>query len=101
MDQQNDFMMPELFQGAAMQLLAIGTDDFADKDFGGCVNGDLLHLQVVDMKGEVLMQVVGGDSVEVAEQLVLGCLQNLSIEHLGALHLRPLNKGLQVRKGKE
>jgi len=100
MDQENNFMT-ELFEGMAMHLLAIGTDDFGDKDFAGCRMGDLLHLQVMDMKGELCLQVVGADSVEVAEQLVLACLHNISIEHLGALHLRPLNRGLQVRKNKE
>jgi len=29
---------------------------------------------------------------------MLACLQNVSIEHLGALHLKPLNSPLQVQK---
>jgi len=96
---ENDFMTA-FFQGAAMQLLNIGSDIFDDKDFGGCMLGDLLHLQVLDMKGEVCFQVVGNSAGEAAEQLVLACFHNISIEHLGALHLRPLNRPLQVRKQK-
>jgi len=100
MSQESGFMAA-LFEEAALQLLAIGTDDFGDKDFEGHTTGDLIHLRVRDLKGEVCLQVVGRDSAEIAEQLVLGCLQNISIEHLGALHLRPLIRGLQVRKKKE
>ena len=99
MDQEDDFMAV-LFEEVAGQLLNIGTDDFGEKDFVGCKMSDLLHLRIKDMKGEVCLEVVGRDSVEIAEQLVLACFHNISIEHLGALHLRPLNRGLQVRKEK-
>lgn len=100
MNQGNDFMS-QLFEGVAMHLLQVGTDDFGDKDFEGCRMGDLLHLRLRDMKGEVCLEVVGGDDLELAEQLVLACFHNISIEHLGALHQRPLNRGLQARKEKE
>ena len=99
MNDENDFMAA-FFQEAAMQLLNIGSDNFDDKDFGGCVMGDLFHLQVLDMKGEVCFQVVGKNGSEAAHQLVLACFHNISIEHLGALHQRPLNRPLQVRKEK-
>ena len=100
MDQEDDFMAM-LFEDVAMQLLAVGTDDFGEKDFVGCKMGELLHLRLKDMKGEVCLEVVGGDSLEIAEQLVLACFHNISIEHLGALHLRPLDRGLQVQKEKD
>ena len=100
MNQENEFM-EMLFEAMTTQLMDISTDDFEDKDFVGHVMGDLLHLQVKDSKGEVCLQVVGADSVEVGEQLVLACLHNISIEHLGALHLRPLKRGLQARKGEK
>lgn len=100
MTQENEFARA-LFEGMAMQLLAIGTDDFGDKDFQGCKMGDLLHLQVADSTGEVCLQVVGGDSDEISEQLVLACLHNISIEHLGALHLHPLKRPLQALRTKE
>ena len=96
MNDQNEFFEELCFEMAG-QLMAIATDDFGEKDFEGVNMGNLLHLQVKDMKGEVCLQVVGGDSGEIAEQLVLACFHNLSIEHLGALHLHPLNRGLQAR----
>jgi len=99
-DQQNDFMA-ELFEGVAGQLVNLGTDDFGEKDYECCRMGDLLHLRLMDMKGEVCLEVVGRDSAEIAEQLVLACFHNISIEHLGALHLQPLDRGLQERKEKE
>jgi len=97
-----DLDMEEFFEAMAGHIIAVGTDDFEDKDFGGEKLGDhLMRLQVLTMKGEQCLQVFGKDSRELAEQLVLACLQNLSIEHLGALHLKPLNTPLQVRKGNE
>lgn len=97
MNQENDFMA-ELFEAVALQLLQIGTDDFDEKDFEGCRMDDYFQLRLRDMKGEVCLEVVGEDSADIAEQLVLACFHNISIEHLGALHLRPLNRGLQVQK---
>src|SRR6185369_12568835 len=100
MNEKND-CMGILFEEVAMRLVDIGTDDFGEKEFEGCKMGDLLHLRLRNMKGEVCLQVVGADSLEIAEQLVLSCFHNISIEHLGALQLHPLNRGLQVRKEKE
>jgi hypothetical protein len=92
--------MEEFFEAMAGHIMALGTDDFEDKDFcGEKIGADLLRLQVLSLKGEQFLQVFGKDSQEIAEQLVLACLQNLSIEHLGALQLKPLNSPLQVRKG--
>ena len=94
-----DLNMEEFFEAMAGHIMAVGTDDFEDKDFGGEKIGDnLLRLQVINMKGEQCLQVFGEDSLELAQQLVLACLQNVSIEHLGALHLKPLNSPLQVPK---
>jgi len=94
-----DIDMQELFEGMAMHLVAIGTDDFGDKDFAGfVVNKSVMHLQVLNEEGEECLQVVGENSLELAEQLVLACLHNISVEHLGALHLKPLNRALHVKK---
>lgn len=97
MTEENDFMR-ELFERMSSQLLAIGTGDFCDKDFAVCKNGDFLHLRLLNDKGEECLYVIGKDSYDIAEQLVLACLHNISIERLGALHLRPLKRALQVRK---
>jgi hypothetical protein len=94
----SDLDMNEFFEAMAGHIMALGTDDFGDKDFCGEKIGDLLRLQVLNLKGEECLQVYGTDSCELAEQLVLACFHNLSIEHLGALHLKPLNSPLQVQK---
>jgi hypothetical protein len=97
-----DLDMEEFFEAMAGHLFALATDDFEDKDFCGEKVGDrLLRLQVLNLKGEECLQVYGADSQELAEQLVLACLQNLSIEHLGFLHLKPLNGSLQAQKENE
>lgn len=96
-----DFVLDteEFFEAMAGHIMALGTDDFDDKDFGGeKIGNHLLRLRVLNLKGEQCLQVFGADSIELAEQLVLACLQNISIEHLGALHLKPLNSALQVQK---
>jgi hypothetical protein len=94
-----DLDMGEFFEAMAGHILALGTDDFEDKDFAGEKIGEhLMHLLVFNLKGEQCLQVFGGDSLELAQQLVLACLHNLSIEHLGALHLKPLSSPLQVQK---
>jgi hypothetical protein len=59
MDQEDDFMAM-LFEDVAMHLLAVGTDDFGEKDFEGCNMGELMHLRLRDMKGEVCLEIVGG-----------------------------------------
>ena len=94
-----DLDTEEFFEAMSSHIMTLGTDDFEDKDFAGEKIGDhLMRLQVFNLKGEQFLQVFGGDSLELAEQLVLACLQNLSIEHLGALHLKPLSSPLQVQK---
>lgn len=94
----DDINMEELFEAIAMHLMAIGTDDFGDKDFAGMKIGThLMRLKVLNLKGEECLQVVGEDSYELAQQLVLACFHNISIEHLGALHLKPLERALQVQ----
>jgi hypothetical protein len=99
MDMELD--MNEFFEAVAGHILALATDDFEDKDFAGEKMGDrLMRLQVLNLKGEQCLQVFGGDSGELAEQLVLACFHNLSIEHLGALHLKPLDSPLQAQKEK-
>jgi hypothetical protein len=91
--------MNEFFEAMAGHIINLATDDFEDKDFCGEKIGDrLMRLQVLNLKGEECLQVFGADSGELAEQLVLACFHNLSIEHLGALHLKALESPLQVQK---
>ena len=98
-DQGNEFVR-QLLQSMGAYLLSLGMDDYGEKGVTLSRLGDLGHLEVADENGDVAFHVVGTDSVELGCQLGLACLQNLSIEHLGALHLHPLNKPLQVRKEK-
>ncbi|GFO68095.1 hypothetical protein GMLC_16740 [Geomonas limicola] len=90
-----DKNMDQFFEAMALQLVQIATDNFEEKDILLHKQGDLAHLEFRAMDGEVLLKVVGRDSKEVAAQLLLACFHNLSIEHLGAIHLRPLNNSLQ------
>jgi len=87
----------QVFEAMALHLLNVGMDDFGEKLFEGIYNGNRLTLTVRDEKGEPGLKVVGGTSTELAEQLVLACLHNISIEHLGAFHLRPLNHVLKAK----
>jgi hypothetical protein len=98
----HDFDMEELFHAMAVHLVTLATDEFGDKDFcGQMIGNQAIRLQVLNDKGDKCLQVVGNDSLEVAQQMVLACFHNLSIEHLGALHLKPLNVHLQVGKDNE
>jgi hypothetical protein len=95
----HEINVQEVFESMTTHLMTLATDEFGDKDFCGQVLGDhLVRLQVINDKVEECLEVVGADSLEVAEQLVLACFHNLSIEHLGALHLKPLNVPLQASK---
>ncbi|WP_183356748.1 hypothetical protein [Geomonas silvestris] len=91
----------QFYEAMAMHLVQVATDNFEEKDIGLMVQGDLIHLEFRALDGELLLKVVGKDSEEVANQLLLACFHNLSIEHLGALHLKPLNSSLQSQTGKK
>jgi len=91
----------QFLEAMALQLVAIATDNFEEKDVVLHKQGGLAHLDFRALDGEVLLKVVGKDSKELAEQLLLACFHNLSIEHLGALHLKPLNSSLQSQSGKK
>lgn len=93
--------MGSAMQGVALHLLEIATNDIGAKGFETCRSGDLIHLRVRNSKDEVCLQVAGKDTIELADELVLACLQNISIKQLSALHQRPLNRPLQVAKGTE
>jgi hypothetical protein len=97
-DQGDDFVS-RVLESMGSYLVSLGMDDYGEKDACLCRLGDLGDLKISDAKGEVAFHVVGKDSVELGEQLGLACLQNLSIEHLGSLHLHPLNKPLHLPKG--
>lgn len=100
-DEQADDFVSRVLETMGSYLVSLAVDDFGEKDACLCRIGDLGHLKILDAKGDVDLHVVGRDSVEMGEQLGLACLQNLSIEHLGALHLHPLDKPLHLRKEKE
>ncbi|HJV34287.1 hypothetical protein [Geomonas sp.] len=91
-------LMTAILEEVALNLLAVGMDNWEEKSFEACRSGELLHLRVRNSDGEVALKVVGRDVDELGEQLVLACLHNINAEQLGALHARPLNRGLQVQK---
>ena len=90
--------MAAVFEAMALSLLSLAMDDPGEKDFTGRADGDLLTLQVGDPSGEACLLVVGMGSAELAEELVLACLHNISVERLGALQLRELNRGVLARR---
>ena len=92
-------LMRAVMQGTALHLLELATDDSGPKGFQTCRSGDLVHLRVKNNKDEVCLQVAGKDACDLAGQLLLACLHNISIERLGALHKSPLKRALQVKKG--
>lgn len=104
MSQENQEIFEELMgavmQGMALHLLEIGTDDVGPKGLETCRSGEVIHLRVRNSKGDVCLQVSGEDTGELANQLVLACLRNISIDHLGILHKRPLKRVLQLQNGK-
>ncbi|HJV64920.1 MAG TPA: hypothetical protein VJ550_04230 [Geomonas sp.] len=94
-------MMSAVLEEMALNLLALGLEDWEEKSFEACRSGELIHLRVRNCEGEVVLKVAGSGVDDLAEQLVLACLHNVSTEQLGALHRRPLNRGLQVQKRKQ
>jgi hypothetical protein len=99
-DQQNDFVS-QMLETVGSYFVSLAMDDYEEKDACLCRLGDIGHLKILDQKGEVAFHVVGNDSVELGEELGLACFHNLSIEHLGALHLHPLNKPLHLPRAKK
>jgi len=88
--------LTEVLETMGRYLLALGVGDNEETTIEARVCGQVMRVRVIDSEGEVALSVVGADSEEVGAQLALACLQNLSIEHLGALHMEPLNGVLQV-----
>ena len=97
-DEDVQQLMTAVLEEVSLNLLAVGMDDWGEKSFEACSSGEMLHLRVRNCDGEVALKVVGRDIDELGEQLVLACLHNISAEQLGALHARPLKRGLQVQK---
>jgi len=93
--EQTEDLVRAVHEGMGLYLLALGTDQRFEGDVSLCNHGEVGDLVVYEANGEVAFRIVGKDSVDMGRQLGLACLQNVSIEHLGALHLRPLNKPVQ------
>ena len=91
------------FMGSVMErmtwhLVQIAIDDPEDTNFETCRSGGQMHLRVKNSKNEVCLQVSGKDIHEVASQLVLACLHNISIEKLREFHKRRPKRVLQLAK---
>jgi hypothetical protein len=91
-------LMRMVMQGMSLHLMELATGDDGPKEFLTRRSGDLGHIRVQNGKGEVLFQISGKNTGELAWQLVLACLHKMSIDQLKVLHKRPLNRALQLTK---
>jgi len=94
-------MMRAVMQGMSLHLMEVATGDEGPKEFLTRRSGDLGHIRIKNGQGEVLFQVSGKDTGELAWQLVLACLHKISIDELKVFHKRPLRRALQLTKGNE
>jgi hypothetical protein len=83
-------------ENVGLYLLGLSIGDGCENSIQTCHSQDLLHLRIKDTSGEVAVQVCGKDLDEVASQVVLGCLQRISIQQLRDLHKKPLKKPLEL-----
>jgi len=97
---KTDDLVKTVLQGMGLALLSLGTDDSQGSDLELGRGGELIHLKVRDSKGKLAFHVSGHDSEEVGRQLGLACLHKVSVEHLDALHLRPLNQPARLQTNK-
>lgn len=86
------FEISELYESAALYLLALALGNNHERDFAVRLLGQEVHLKVLDATGAAVIHVVGKDYKELGEQLVLACLHKISVEQLGVLHLTPLQE---------
>ena len=84
--------MGSVMREVAFYLIELGTDDPGEKQLQTCQSGDLLHLRLKDSQGKVCLQVAAEEPEEMAWQVLLAALHNISIEKLNALHKRPLRR---------
>ncbi|QWV93186.1 hypothetical protein KP004_18770 [Geomonas oryzisoli] len=93
------FEITKLWESIALSLLQLCMRDVGDKDFGVLLLGEDIHLKVTSLSTDTEINVVGGTEYnDLAEQLVLACLQKLSAGDLVALHLKELNNEADVLK---
>jgi hypothetical protein len=92
-------LMRSVMQGMSLHLVQLATGDDGPKQFQTRRSGDLGHLRIKNDQGEVLFQVSGKDTDALAWQVVLACLQKISIDELKILHKRPLRRPLELTKG--
>jgi len=100
---QEDFnqLMRSVMQGMSLHLVELATGYEGPKEFQTRRSGELGHIRIRNDQGEVLFQVSGKDTGELAWQLVLACLHKISIDELKAIHKRPLRRALGLTKGKK
>ena len=78
-----------LFQCMVFGLIEAGTGG-EDAVIDASGRGETIRIRVRKASGDVAMSVIGEGYDEVGAQLVLACLQKISINHLRELHLEPL-----------
>ena len=79
-----------LFQCMTFGLIDAGTGGEKDAVIDASSRGETIRIRVRKASGDVAMSVIGEGYDEVGAQLVLACLQKISIDQLRELHLKPL-----------
>jgi len=96
-------IMVAVLEDMALTLLSMGMGlplgEQCVKNFMTCNSPDMLHLRVQDGDRQTRLQVCGKSPDELGWQLVLACLQKISIDQLRAYHKQPLKRIFDVKKG--
>lgn len=98
-EQQQDktaYLLGEILASMGLYLLRFKGDD-EEISFQHCTSGGMLHLRALNAAGDILYQVAGKDPGELADQLAMACLRDLSPDRLRELHHKPLNKPGQLQ----
>jgi hypothetical protein len=93
-------LMESVLKNVAMTILSLGTGEEGPKAFQGRRSGNLHYLRLQDSQGQTRLQVCGENIDELGKELVLACLQKVSIDQLRAYHKQPLKQVFEVKKGK-
>jgi len=94
------FEMGLLYQTMTFALLKIVAENEDERSVNVSTRGNALRLRVVGSTGDVMMTVYGEGYDEAGEQLMLACLQRISVQRLRELHNTPLKKGTPVTLAK-
>lgn len=94
------FELGLLYQGMTYALLDVVAENEDQRSVYVSTRGNALRLRVVGPTGDVMMTLYGEGYDEAGGQLVLACLQRISVQRLRDLHKTPLKKRTPVTLAK-